>query len=333
MLSGLWRLGYQSFHPPPEPTASFAGKTILITGANTGLGLEASVKFVALGVSSLIIGCRNAERGQKAKEVIEQRTQRTGIVQIWPLDMGNFKSVKEFADRVNKEVVRLDSAVLNAGSLQRAYKVSPDGWEETLQVNTLSTVLLGLLLLPKLRANSTLDDPAHLSFVSSGSHMLVKPERLRTDGNLLEHLSDEARFIGQSQYAISKLLLEFAVKNIANRVRQDNGQIDVIVNSMSPGFCRSGLGRQFNKFYERWLMIPFYWIFARTTEEGSRSLVNVTLQGAEIHGKFWNENHYPDDKPTSLTRTEEGLEFQNKAWGEMIEVLERVSPEVKELAS
>src|SRR5204862_1056102 len=68
--------------PPRDPTESLAGKTIILTGGNTGLGFEAAIKYVNLGAKSLIIGCRNLERGNKAKEVIERRTKRPGVVQI-----------------------------------------------------------------------------------------------------------------------------------------------------------------------------------------------------------------------------------------------------------
>lgn len=55
-----------------EPTASFAGKTIIVTGANSGVGFEASVKFAKLGVSTLILAVRSAEKGSAAKAAIAQ---------------------------------------------------------------------------------------------------------------------------------------------------------------------------------------------------------------------------------------------------------------------
>ncbi|KAK4234271.1 hypothetical protein C8A03DRAFT_37961 [Achaetomium macrosporum] len=57
-------------HPPADPTVSFAGKTVLVTGTNTGLGFEAAVKYAALGASRLILGVRSADKGEAAKQHI-----------------------------------------------------------------------------------------------------------------------------------------------------------------------------------------------------------------------------------------------------------------------
>ena len=148
-MAGLLRLVKARLNPPSDPTASFHGKTILLTGGTSGLGFEAAVKFVSLGASTVIIGARNSDKGKRAKEAIEQRTSRQDVVQVWQLDMDNFKSVDEFADRVNREVERLDIAELNAGVTMKRYEKSPTGWEQTIQVNALSTVMLALLLLPQ----------------------------------------------------------------------------------------------------------------------------------------------------------------------------------------
>lgn len=292
-MSAFIKLINSRLNPPADPeSVSFAGKTVLLTGATSGLGFEAAIKFLNLGVSTLIIGGRDVERCNKAKSELEKRTNRMGTVQVWILDMNSFQSVVEFAQRARKEIPQLDIAVLNAGLFHRDYNTSQDGWEETLQVNTLSTALLALLLLPKLRESASDSGPAHLTIVSSYQFTRVKAESLRTNGDLLRHLNDPKRFNGRKQYGISKLLLEYAIKNIARLTRNDDGTLQIIVNSVSPGFCGSALGRQFNRFYEKWVMWLVYKLFARTPEQGSRSLVSATYQGVESHGKCWRSDGY-----------------------------------------
>lgn len=86
------------------------------------------------------------------------------------LDMSTLGAVKEFADQVTREVKVIDVVYLNAGVQNfpgYAPTVSKDGWEETLQVNAWSTVLLGLLLLPWLKVAGR--GKARLSFTGSGS--------------------------------------------------------------------------------------------------------------------------------------------------------------------
>lgn len=153
--------------PPTDPLTSFAGKTVLLTAATSGLAYDAAIKLPNLGVDSLIIGSRNLERGNKVILELEKCTNRFDTIQIWELGMNSFQSFQSFANRANTSLKRLDIALLNAGLWNREYAQSPEKWEETLQVNTLSTSLLALLLLPKLRASSSETEPTHLGVASS----------------------------------------------------------------------------------------------------------------------------------------------------------------------
>ncbi len=294
IIFGLKRLTINRLDPPQDPVTSFAGKIILITGANAGLGIEAATKFVALGASSLIMGVRNMDKGNHAKEIIEQRTNRNDVIKVFQVDMSRFDSVKAFADRVNAEVEKLDVVELNAGMIDKEYSVSPEGWEQTLQVNVLSTALLALLLLPKLRASKTGNEPTHLTIVSSGTHTRMREEHFRTDGNLMEWLNRKEDYNGQKQYGISKLLVEWITKELAAMTTEPSGNVPVIVNSLCPGFCKSELGRSYNSWFEWMVMKTILGLFGRSSEEGSRTLVSGTTQGVESHGKFWKDDNYPE---------------------------------------
>src|SRR5579871_5075743 len=89
------------YRPPNDVHASFVGKNIIVTGSNTGLGFEAAVKFVALGASKVILGVRSIEKGQNAEKQIEARTGKTGVTEVWQVDMGDYESIKAFAKRVD----------------------------------------------------------------------------------------------------------------------------------------------------------------------------------------------------------------------------------------
>ncbi|EER26728.1 oxidoreductase,short chain dehydrogenase, putative [Coccidioides posadasii C735 delta SOWgp] len=333
MIAGLYRLLKGRIFTPVDPNTSLEGKTVLITGGNRGLGLEAAIKYVNLGATTVIIGCRSTERGNQAKATIETLTRQKGVVQIWPLDMSRYDSVIAFARRVNEEIPRLDIALLNAGVLHRNYTLSSEGWEDTLQINTLSTILLALLLLQKLRASRTdVGGPANLTFTSSGTHKFVKGEQLvgSEDQSILQHVNAESNFSSIVQYKVSKILIEFAVKCIAKIARQENGTVDVIVNSACPGFCSTNLEREFDSFVHRLFGPIFYFIFGRSAEQGSRTLVSATLLGEESHGKFWTHDSFPD-LSQFLISTEEGKRLQERAWTEIVEELKTRSPLIKEL--
>ena len=159
----------QLFTRLPYPTNDHSGQTIIVTGSNVGLGFEASRHFTRLNAEKVILAVRSLEKGQKAKESIEESTQRHGVVEVWQLDLSSYESVKQFANRA-EGLKRLDVLVENAGIAKNQYSVLEDN-EAQITVNVVSTFLLGLLLLPKLReSGSKYNFTPHLSIVSSEVH-------------------------------------------------------------------------------------------------------------------------------------------------------------------
>ncbi|KAJ5124245.1 Short-chain dehydrogenase/reductase SDR [Penicillium bovifimosum] len=331
-MASLFRLLKMQYTPPTDPKAvTFAGKIVLLTGATSGLGFEAAIKILNLGAESLIIGSRDLQRGRQTKLKLEKLTNRGNVVHVWELEMNSFASVKNFAEQVNKEVTRLDVAILNAGIWNKDYHQSPEGWEEDLQVNTLSTSLLALLLLPKLKKSAYPDNPSHLSVVSSQQFVQVKPESVQTDGILLAHLNDPDNFAGPKQYGVSKLLLELVMKKIAVHIRGDDETPKVVVNTVSPGLCMSSLGRKYDSWWEKCAKWILYTLFARTTEQGSRLLVSAVLQGLESQGRCWRNDGYLDES-AALTTGPGADELQAKVWSEVITVLTDEAEEVNLIA-
>ena len=296
-MSALYRFIYSKWYPPAPPNTSFAGKTVLVTGANTGLGFEAAKHYLNLDAARLIIAVRSLDKGSAAKARLEQAyPNKKDVIDVLPLDMNSYKSIKEFVDTISTKYEYLDVALLNAGISNRLYSTSPEGWEETLQVNTLSTALLALLLLPKLRASRRDQGDAHLVIVSSGLHGGVTGKEISAGSeNILASCNDsEARFAaaggGTRQYAISKLLVMFVVKEIAALGTTAGGEPVVLVTACCPGACITDLGRQYNRWYEQLAMRLLGPLIARTVEEGSRTLVSAAGLGAESQGGYWKND-------------------------------------------
>jgi retinol dehydrogenase-12 len=174
----------------PYPTHSFAGQTIIVTGSNTGMGLESARHFVRLGAAKVVLAIRSLDRGQVAAESIAKSTGRSGAVEVWELDLASYASVKTLAARVEVELERLDVVVANAALSTTDFRRAEDN-EETLTVNFVSTMFLGLLLLPKLRETSVkLDKEVVLTFVGSFVHwMTTFPERKAE--HILTELADK----------------------------------------------------------------------------------------------------------------------------------------------
>lgn len=157
----------------PYPDVDLKGQTIIVTGANVGLGLEAARHFARLGASKVILGCRNKEKGDGAKRVVEATTGRMNVVEVWQVDLSSFESVRQFCDRASK-LERLDAVVENAGLATPNFEVV-EGYESTITVNVISTFLMALLLLPKLRADALkYNTLPHLTIVASDAHEQVR---------------------------------------------------------------------------------------------------------------------------------------------------------------
>ena len=303
-MSGFLRLLRSKWTPPAPITTSFANKTILITGSNTGLGLHAARQFLSLSASRVILAVRSTAKGEAARAQLEAQTGcGKDAIAVVSLDMNSYASITAFVREV--EGVHIDVAVLNAGLMNREYISSPEGWEETLQVNTLSTTLLTLLLLPKLRsaaaaAKKVVAEPSssslpHLVLVSSGTHTAVqRPWLPSSPSPLLPSLSSAptpgTSFNGSRQYAISKLLLMYALKSLSALATLPGGEPQVLITSCCPGLCVSDLGRQYKSWYIKYLAWVFYALFARSTEEGSRTLVGAATLGEGAQGGYWKDN-------------------------------------------
>ncbi|KAI0775352.1 hypothetical protein BC629DRAFT_702330 [Irpex lacteus] len=152
---------------PPVLTADLKGKSVIVTGANTGIGLEAAKHFARMGPARLIIACRSESKGKAAAEQIAKETSYNAELQL--LDLGSFESVVAFAKRLEGEPI--DILVANAAVAVGQYSLTKDGWEETIQVNHLSTALLSFLLVPNLiKASELRSSPSRLVVVTSEVH-------------------------------------------------------------------------------------------------------------------------------------------------------------------
>lgn len=306
----------QLFVSLPYPTTDLSGQTIIVTGSNVGLGLEAARHSTRLNADKVILGVRNIEKGEAAKKSIEESTQRKGAVEVWQLDLSSYESTKQFAKRA-EGLKRLDAIVENAGIATDKYSVS-EGNESTITTNVISTFLLGLMILPKLRETATkFNTTPHLSIVSSEVHSFTSfPEK--TSPDILKTLNDKESANMRDRYNVSKLLEVLYTRELATRTKQ-NGKSEVIINFLTPGLCHSELARDAPAFVS---ILKFF--LARTTEAGSRTLVHAASAGSETHGQYLRNCKVSDTSP--LVRSEEGAKAQKRVWDEISQKLETIQP-------
>lgn len=309
----------QFFVRPAYPTQTFNGQTVIVTGSNTGLGKEAARHFTRLSAAKVILAVRNTKAGDEAKTDIESSTQcDPGTVEVWSLDLGSYASVKAFAARASNELDRIDVLCENAG-ISTAKKRMVEGHESTITVNVISTLLLALVMLPKLKETaSSHKKQTTLTIVSSETHLWTKfPEK--QEESIFGAL-DKSEDLSE-RYKVSKLLEILAIRQLAPKL-QDSG---VTLNYLTPGLCHSEIGRDGGGGFTAWLVKA---VLARTTEVGSRTLVTAGAAGKESHGKYMTDGVITDEALSSFVKSPDGETVGQKVWKELSEILEKVEPGV-----
>ncbi|PNY24263.1 Retinol dehydrogenase 12 [Tolypocladium capitatum] len=324
----------------PYPDEDCTGRTVIVTGANCGLGLEAARHFVRLNAAKVILACRSIERGEAAKQDIESSTTRRHVVEVWQLDLGSFDSVKDFAARAAK-LDRLDLLLNNASVLANEWAML-EGHEIMMTVNVISTMLLTVLLLPTLRRTGTqFNVTPHVTIVSSDAAFMVRacarrrgalcvadcrdfpcqasfPER-KAD-HTFDKLKENKNY--RERYNTSKLLQLIFMRRLAE-ASDASGKGHVLVNALNPGLCNTQLFRSWS-FPLSWVLWLVCAVLGRNPEMGSRTLMTAALAGEETHGQ-WMSSCKLQVWP-KVMRGEQGERLADKIWGELAEILEGIEP-------
>ncbi|KAH7303311.1 putative short-chain dehydrogenase [Stachybotrys elegans] len=310
----------QLFKRLPYPEGSFAGKTVVVTGSNIGLGKEAARHYARLGASNIILAVRNLEKGQAAKEDIESTTGiATDVIQVWHVDMGSYASVEKFAARVSSDLDRVDIFHANAGLARTKFNMVQKD-EEMITVNVVCTILLFALVLPKLKESAAKYKIRPIfSITSSVVHEhTTLPQKTAAEGQLLATISDKAfaEKHWDEQYPISKLLEVFFVRQFADE--HPAPTFPITLNCINPGLCHSELGRD----VPGWGFIVIKAILARSTEVGSRTLVHAGSAGIDTHGQYLSDCQIGQPGPFVLSA--EGKKAQGRVYKEILEKLEGI---------
>lgn len=141
-------------------THDLAGKTIVITGASSGIGRSAATSLAAQGAEVAVVG-RNEQRTTD----IARRIGATAFV----ADFDSFADVRRLADALLNRYERIDVLANNAGGLVKKRALTEDGNERTIQSNHLSPFLLTSLLLPRLRENAKESPVRIIATASAGN--------------------------------------------------------------------------------------------------------------------------------------------------------------------
>lgn len=185
-----------------------SSKVAVITGANSGIGKETAKALAKQGVI-VVMGCRDAERAESARQEIMSESGSSNVVVI-PLDLASLQSVRNFAAQFQQQHKHLDLLINNAGLFPFKKQMTEDGFETQFGVNHLGHFLLTHLLMPQLQ-NA---ERARVINVASMIHHLGKVD--------FDSFRGEKRYSPLAAYGQSKLANVLFTRELAQRCKGTN---------------------------------------------------------------------------------------------------------------
>lgn len=267
------------------------GKTVVITGANNGIGKETARDFYGRGARVILL-CRNMEKANKAVEDIknnppsrikkDEYQSNAGELVIYSLDLSSLKSVKDCARNLLMKETAIHILVNNAGIAFHPYEKTEDGNEMTFQTNHLSHFLLTLLLLPKMQSSSP---GCRIVNVSSFIHIFADID--------FDDINLEKSYTPVKGYKQSKLANILFTKELARRLNKaDIHRINVY--SLHPGFIPTDIFRHSNSTIfpgTAYIYNFLSWLFFKSVEEGAQTTIycSVDEKAANETGLYYSD--------------------------------------------
>jgi len=239
------------------------GKTVLITGANQGIGKAAAAALGKQG-ARLVLVCRNADKARAAIADIEREGAKG--VELIVGDLTSQAEIRRVAAEFKAKHDRLDVLLNNAGALVPSRRTTVDGIEETFALNHLGYFLLTNLLLDVIKASA----PARIVNVSSNAHRGAK---MRWDD--LQYASGVYNPAGA--YGQSKLANVLFTRELARRLEGTR----VTANSLHPGVIASGFGMTYGGPVGAFFKVAH--LFMISPEKGARTSIYLA-SSPEVEG-------------------------------------------------
>jgi NAD(P)-dependent dehydrogenase (short-subunit alcohol dehydrogenase family) len=209
-----------------EQMPSQAGRTAVVTGANSGLGLATARALAAAG-AQVVLACRDTGKGEGAAKAICARTPGASVI-VEPLDLASLDSVRAFAERIVSGCESLDLLINNAGVMAPGRRrETADGFELQIGTNHLGHFALTALLLPRMQGRKG----ARVVTVSSTAH---KIGRIR-----FGDLQSERRYGRWRCYCQSKLANVLFARELDGRLRAAGSTVSSL--AAHPGYAATNL--------------------------------------------------------------------------------------------
>lgn len=296
---GWSNIGYKVRSRSWEPIEeSLIGRTVVVTGATSGLGKAAAFGLARLGADLILVG-RNPEKTARARDEIVDESGNDKV-RLEIADLSLMAEIRSLAERLLANEPAIHVLVNNAGTLFTERSVTSEGIESTLATNLLGHFLLTNLLIPRIVESA----PARVINVASGG---MYSQRI----SISNLQNDEGEYKGAAAYARTKRGQVILTEMWSEQLK-DAG---VTVSSMHPGWADTpGVVDSLPTFYK--LTKPFL----RTPAEGADTIVWLAAsdEAAGRSGLFWMDR---EPRPTHKTdRTKAAPEKRHELWDALSEL-------------
>jgi len=243
-----------------------SSKVAVITGSNTGIGLETARGIAETG-ATVVLACRNLDKAHVATADV-RRTTGNEHVAVMPLDLASFHSIRHFVEEFKKNYERLDILVNNAALAPMKMFLTQEGFEGQFGVNHLGHFLLTNLLLPTIKASR----PSRIVVVSSKLHKRGKID--------FGSFRGKTKYWFLKAYAQSKLANVLFVKKLSMLLKETN----VTVNAAHPGPIKSDIYRDIPQPLRAMILAVL-----QSAKKGARTSLHVALSDecGRVTGKYF----------------------------------------------
>ena len=247
-------------------------KTVVITGATSGLGRATAIQLAQKGAFVVIIARSNT----KANEVIKEIKKEGGKGQFIIADLSSMKDTKEAAESINKIVDRLDVLINNAGAYFPKYRETSEGFESTLALNYLSPFLLTHHLIEQMEQTTSEIGRSRIINISSTMH---KRPILWDDLNY-----KETTYNSSLAYEHTKHLLTSFTYYLSKQLKETG----ITVNCIHPGFVKTALVQSDFPFAMNVIVPIVFLLIGETPEQAADTPVWLALsnEGKGINGEY-----------------------------------------------
>ncbi|HEY5025597.1 MAG TPA: SDR family oxidoreductase [Acidimicrobiales bacterium] len=253
--------------------ADMTGKTVVITGANSGIGLETAVALAKAGAKTLIT-VRDRARGEAAVAQIRSRSGNDGV-DLVVFDLGSIASTRRGAAEILARCDRIDVLVNNAGVVLSSRQETDEGLEATFAVNHLGHFVLTELLLDRIKDSA----PSRVVNVASTAHKGARK------GLNFDDLQSSLGYSGMQVYSKSKLANIYFTTELARRLEGTG----VTVNCLHPGVVATGYGRDGDTSGVLAFGLKVIKPFVLSAEQGARTSIYLASSPdvATVTGRYF----------------------------------------------